>query len=78
MFYVFLLLIKIAILVILISLLRSGLKQNRNTMNIQKELEAEFEASDYGKEEAPAVPPKIPDSQMEKVNLAYLKTFLFL
>ena len=70
MFYAFLLLAKIAVLAILISIARNGLKKNPNTMNIQKEVEEEFEASDYGKDEAPAVPPKIPDSQMEKVNLA--------
>ena len=70
MFYAFLLLVKIAVLAILISIVRNSLKQNPSRMNVQKENEEEFEASDYGKEEAPAVPPKIPDSQMEKVNLA--------
>ena len=74
MFYAFLLLAKIAVLAILISIVRNGLKQNQYRMNIQKEVEEEFEASDYGKDEAPAVPPKIPDSQMEKVNLENLRS----
>ena len=62
MFYVFLLLSKISVLTILILIITNGLKQNLNTMEKQNEEEVTYQ------EDAPAVPPKIPDAHLDKVS----------
>ena len=47
-------------------IIENGLKQNPKSMDLSKEDE-QSKSFDYQEEVAPAVPPKIPDSHLEKV-----------
>ena len=73
MFYAFLLLLKISFLTILVIIIGNGLKQNPESMDLPKE-DGQSKSFDY-QEEPPAVPPKIPDSHLEKV---FLHTKIFI
>ena len=73
MLYVFLLLLKISVLTIFILIISQGLPQNSKSMDLKKEDEENVAYQ----EEAPAVPPKIPDSHLEKVTFTIIYLFQY-
>ena len=76
MLYVFFLLLKISLLTIFILIISQGLPQNSKSMDLKKEDEENVAYQ----EEAPAVPPKIPDSHLEKVTfivIIFISMFQF-